>query len=250
MKALSPRKWKKSSSKDKKRALSNIGSESTRDIRGYISTKQKRKDVFIQKRPSLRELSGQSHKTKTVKKDSPKAPEVSKLSLHHITSETDSKPRDIIKRHFENSTEYTDGEDWCSSESTSDFLHLKEKLERRKTRPASIVKQDLVKDLGRIPVNWVPNPPSDTESTESLFTPKFKKPTPKSEKGLASFLNISTLNMPQTNKKNMQMSIWKIPTEELHRVTLEDFTSYSYVIIHGHQAPYTYVQTVKVVSNH
>lgn len=252
-KIVSSRKWKKPSSKDRKKTLSILNSESVRDVRGHTSTSSNKKEAFSRKRPSSWDLSEKSIKTQAgVKLEPPSHPVISKLPLDRIksnlhTSDKETSLRDVIKRPVvKSSTECTD-EEWFSTESTSDFLHLKEKLESRNMRSGSLAKQDLLHDLKKTPVNWVPQPPSDfTESTETACKSCTEEKW-ETRKGLEAFLNISTLNIPQTDKENMQMSIWKIPTRELHQVTLKDFISYSFVAIHNQEAPYTYVQTVKHV---
>ncbi len=275
-KVVSPIKWRKyrSKSKDKKGKkdgkvkngkLSRRTSESVRDVKGHVSSSSQKRD-FMEKRPSLRDISSHTLSTKSSTK---RYPGISKLPIERIKGSreyfeemkewviTESK-KDIIERRIPLSTDFTDftdfsdDEDWPSTDSISDFSHLKEVLDNR-LKQVSPIGIELNKDRIQedyLEYNPKPPPPSDCgELEEDIICRYSEQVDPESEtRGLERFLKISTLNMPQPDKRNMQMSIWRIPSEELHHITLKDLHKYSYVVIHSHQAAYTYIQTMKQIS--
>jgi len=66
-----------------------------------------------------------------------------------VSGECDTEgQRDIIERRVVLSTDFTDDEDWPSTDSISDFSHLKEVLDQR-LKPASSIRTELLRDLNQ-----------------------------------------------------------------------------------------------------
>jgi len=243
---VSPRRWRKQRQKkrvtDKRRpshpnskitarsrALTRESSESCRDIRGHIDTKESYRERFIEKRPSLWELSGGEHK--------PTAPLVRPLSLDRIRRES-SKPYVVSS------------EDWSTTSSASEFVHIKPETSSSKLKHASSIKQLLLEDMRQKLDNnscgcldelkFPPRESSDTSVCQLDLEDENDGAPP-------SFTNLATWRVKREDQVDFQISMWKVRTSSTKYVTLDSLSQYDRVVIEKTNPKYTFIQTSKLV---
>lgn len=211
--------------------LPRESSESCRDVRGHIETTESHRERFIEKRPSLWELSGGTHKTAT-------RPSVKPLSLDRIKRET----RDPY---------IVSSEDWSTTSSASEFVHIKPETPSTKLKRASSLKQLLLEDMrqkhendSRLDELKFPLRETSDTSIYQLDLEDEKDGAP------ASFTNLATWRVKKEDQVDFQISMWKVSTSNTKHVTLESLSQFDRVVIEKTNPKYTFIQTSKLVSCH
>ena len=279
------KKWKRvNSPKNKGKKLSRKTSESARDIKGHASSKNKKS--HLKKKTSLREISDEmlitnvknrkrNYKSQqTISSSDSVQIKIPKLDIEENIStklgknkklKTDyshfskdplisGKYNEDIETYYGQPTEMTDDTYWVSTESISDFSQLKEVLDNY-SKPVKELKTELLKEL-EDNISYCLEPSQTVYEYSSEIEDELLDISDSDveifiedndDNEIKELVNIYTLAIPHKNNRITQMSTWKIPTEKLHKVSLDYFSHYDSITIHYQQSQYTYIQTIKNV---
>jgi len=261
--------------------LSDIHREksgSCRNIGGHpqhVSSSSTKK--FIKKRPSLWELSTAEHKTTVhseviMRRKKEKEQELQTVELQEPICPNIVKPIDIGKVYnkynndntssFSSNSEYVNKKFSCEykekhkydrdidsdSSSVSSFIHLDRKnsesddeLETHPAlRQASVLKKFMLEDMrSRIDKHTL----QKEYSTSSIVYLK-------TEEGEISdaLTNLLTLRVKQEKEKDLQISMWKLKTENFELVNWNDFINNHQHIVIDRSSKYTFIETSKLVT--
>lgn len=223
----------------------SIARESSDRCRNIDTTSESQRERFIKKRPSLWELSGGTHQTTRTTAHSANfvRPEWSTTSMDSGFVEI------LVQEKPKCKTPYmVSSEDWSTTSSASEFVHLKPEKSSSKLRHASSIKQLMLDDMRQ---------KLGDDNYESLDELKFPRETSgtsvcqlnlENEKEIPpNFTNLATWRVKKEKEVDFQISMWKVRTSSTKHITLESLNQFDRIVIEKTSPKYTFIQTSKLV---
>lgn len=206
--------------------LPRESSKSYRNIRGRYKAKESQRESFINK-------SGSEYKPAA-------SPFIKPLSLDRIKRET---PKPYI----------VSSEDWSTTSSASEFVHIKPETSRSKLKHTSSIKQLLMEDMHQKLGNnrygcvdqlkFYPQESSDISVCQLDLKDETTGVPP-------SFINLATWRVKSEDQVDFQISIWKVRNSSTKYITLDSLSQYDCVVIEKSNPKYTFIQTSKLISSY
>jgi len=258
---LSPRNWRKNKKKNKGKIISihdknnkrRIGNrknnrdlkrEKSSSMRNLRDTMGSRRKKFMEKRPSLWELSSQENPTM-------RHPKVKPLPLEKLKNPLTQGPN-VDKNGFY----VVSSEDWETESSDSEFVHLMPNLEPNLTPPksrirsASSIKTEVLADMQKQIIDK-DEEKSESSSEFSVFQVKLEDDIYVRDFKIGDPLeNLGNWRIRKTSNADTQVSIWKIRNSKMGLLTLEALKEFDRVVIDKSSQNYSFIQTSKSVDCH